>query len=186
MRSRKDKILLNLAGTVRNIGFTPNMVTALGLLFGVGCGFSFAYRITPIGFLLGSLSVVCDLLDGAIARTFNLETAFGLVFDSVSDRVSEWAVVVGAIWSGIIYPIGAVAIVGSLLLLMMRALSYLQGLNTDYVVFGRVERLIFIFFGLVAPFAEASTVCFVISGGFGFMSSCQIASSLLGQRKKMI
>ncbi len=186
MRSRKDKTLLNLAGTVRNIGFTPNMVTALGLLFGVGCGFSFAYRNMSMGFLLGSLSVVCDLLDGAIARTFNLETIFGLVFDSVSDRVSELAVVVGAIWSGIIYPVGAVAILGSFLLLMMRALSYLHSLSTDYVVLGRVERLVFIFLGLVAPFAEASTICFVIAGGFGFVSSCQIASSLLSRSKKII
>jgi hypothetical protein len=97
----------------------------------------------------------------------------------VADRASESAVVLGAFFGGIIQPLGFVAIVGSTLLFGLRTLSYVQGLNTDYVLFGRVERLVFIMFGLITPVVTVSTFCFVIAGGFGMVSSFQIAASLL-------
>jgi phosphatidylglycerophosphate synthase len=130
------------------------------------------------------LSIFCDVLDGTIARKFHLETMFGRVFDSVADRTAETAVVLGALASGIIEPIGLLAIVGSVSLLLLRALSYARGLNTDYVLFGRVERLALILCGLVAPFVMASTLCFVVAGALGLASSTQIISTLL--RKKLI
>jgi hypothetical protein len=72
-----------------------------------------------------------------------------------------------------------VAVVGSTMLFGFRTLSYVRGLKTDYVLFGRVERLVFILMGLVVPIASVSTLCFVVAGGFGVVSSCQIAVALL-------
>ena len=145
MRSRKDRILLPLADIAHRYGVTPNVVTGLGLLLGIISGATLAHRAVPFAFLLLFVSVFCDVLDGTIARTFRLKTAFGLTFDSVADRCTELSVVVGALFSGIIYPIGTVTIIGSIMLLFMRTLSYLKGLDTNYVLFGRAERIVFIF-----------------------------------------
>ncbi len=182
MRFRKDRLLLPLAQFVHRYGITPNMVTTLGLCFGIASGVAVAYReLLPALFLL-FVSVFCDVLDGALARTFDRVTAFGLAFDSVADRCAELSVVVGALLSGIILPIGVVAIIGSVALLLMRTMSYQYGLDTNYVSFGRVERITFLVIGLIAPSTAISTFCFVIVGVSGLVSSCQIGVFLWHQR----
>jgi phosphatidylglycerophosphate synthase len=178
MRATKDDFLFRIADMAHNNGISPNTMTALGLCFGVATGLLFMYRQIPFAFAFGFLSVFCDVLDGTIARKFHLETSLGRVFDSTSDRACELAVVWGALAGGIIEPIGVIAIVGSTMLFSLRALSHSRGLNTDYVMFGRTERLVFIFLGLILPFATVSTICFVVAGGFGLASSFQIIVSL--------
>ncbi len=179
MRSGKDTIMFRLASTAHHWGFTPNMMTALGLTFGVACGALFASGAVLFAFGFGFLSVFCDVLDGTLARKFHLETKAGLVLDSVSDRITEAAVVLGAFAAGIIQPVGLVAIAGSVCLLALRVVSHRRGLRTDYVLFGRTERLVFILAGLVAPIVLVSSLCFVAAGGFGLASSSQIAVHLL-------
>ena len=178
MRSDKDHFLFRLAGAAHNWGFTPNMMTMLGLAFGVASGTLFAFGPIPFAFALGFLSVFCDVLDGTLARRFHLVTKFGLVFDSTADRVSEFAVVLGALIGGIIQPIGIISIIGSTSLLILRVESHRRGLKTDYVLFGRFERLVFILAGLLAPIVLVSTICFAVAGGFGLVSAFQIAFSL--------
>jgi phosphatidylglycerophosphate synthase len=182
MRAGKDAVLFRLASVAHSCGFTPNMMTALGLCFGVASGAMFGYRISVLGFGFGFLSVFCDVLDGTLARKFHMETTLGRVFDSVADRACEVAVVLGALAGGIIEPIGLLAIVGSVSLLLFRALSYARGLDTDYVLFGRVERLALILCGLVAPFVTVSTLCFVVAGTLGFVSTVQIIINLLQKK----
>jgi phosphatidylglycerophosphate synthase len=162
------------------------MLTAIGLTLGIGSGTLFAGGAWPFAFALGVLSVFCDVLDGTLARKFHLESKSGLIFDSAADRGTECAVVAGAFAAGIIQPLGLVAVVGSVALLVMRAISYKRGLRTDYVLFGRFERLAFILAGLLVPTAAVSTVCFVIAGGFGLVSAAQIGVTLLrkGNRSK--
>jgi phosphatidylglycerophosphate synthase len=178
LRSAKDNFLFQIASASRNHGMTPNIVTSFGLCFGVTAGLLFMHRQIPFAFVLGFLSVFCDGLDGTIARKFNLETAAGRVFDSVSDRACELAVVLGAMAGGIIEPLGVLAIVGSTMLFSLRILSHSRGRKTDYVLFGRTERLAFIFIGLVLPLSMASTFCFVVAGAFGIVSSLQIIIEL--------
>jgi phosphatidylglycerophosphate synthase len=181
MRADKDDFLFRLASVAHNHGITPNMMTVLGLFFGLASGVLFTTHQIPFAFICGFLSVFCDVFDGTIARKFHLETSFGRVFDSVSDRTCELAVVLGALAGGIIEPIGVIAIVGSTMLFSLRALSHTRGLKTDYVMFGRVERLAFIFIGLISPVTSVSTICFVVAGGFGLASSVQIIVSLSRQ-----
>ena len=184
MRTGKDAVLLRLASAANNYGLTPNMMTALGLCLGVASGVMFMLRALPFAFAFGFLSVFCDVLDGTLARRFHMESRFGKAFDSVADRTTEAAVVMGALMGGIVEPAGLVAIVGSVSLLGFRTLSYARGFNTDYVWFGRAERLAFILMGLLSPVVPLSTACFVVAGGFGVVSSLQIAISLLRQRFK--
>jgi phosphatidylglycerophosphate synthase len=178
MRSGKDTVMFRLANAAHNYGFTPNMLTALGLAFGLASGALFAFRAAPFAFAFGLMSVFCDVVDGTLARKFHLESKVGLMFDSAADRASEFAVVLGALAGGIIQPLGVVAIIGSMSLLWLRVISYRRGLKTDYSLFGRFERLVFILAGLLIPVVGISTLCFVIAGLFGLFSSVQIAVSL--------
>lgn len=171
--------LYRLGSLAHRCGITPNVMTTAGLCLGLASGVLFAFRQTHFALAFGFLSVFCDALDGTIARKFNMQTQFGLVFDSVADRSSELAVVLGALTGGIIQPLGVVAVVGSTALFLLRAVSHRRGLDTDYVLFGRVERVSFIFLGLIVPFVEVSTFCFVIAGAFGLFSSVQIIVTLL-------
>jgi phosphatidylglycerophosphate synthase len=178
MRAAKDDFLFRVASVAHNHGITANMITATGLFFGVASGALLMYHQIPFALVFGFLSVFCDVLDGTIARKFHLESRFGQVFDSVSDRACELAVVLGALACGIIEPLGVIAVVGSTMLFSLRVLSHTRRLKTDYVLFGRTERLIFILLGLVLPFAAVSTICFVVAGMFGLASSFQIVASL--------
>jgi len=183
MRAGKDLVMFRIALAAHRFGFTADAMTAVGLAFGVASGFMFALRAAPFGFTFGFLSVFCDALDGTLARKFNQESKFGLLFDSAADRVAEFAVVFGALAAGIIQPLGVLSIVGSASLLTLRYTSYRKGRKTDYVLFGRFERLIFILAGLLVPVVWASTVCFVVAGGFGLSSAFQIAMSLSRKKK---
>ncbi len=183
MRSGKDTVLFRLALAAHNWGITPNFMTALGLAFGVSSGMLLAFRLLPFALVFGFASVFCDVMDGTLARKFHLESRFGLIFDSISDRVTEAMVVVGALAGGIIQPIGLVAILGSTSLIAFRAISFKRGLKTDYVFFGRTERLIFVLAGLVSPFVFISSLCFVGAGVIGLLSSFQIAISLKLKKK---
>jgi len=72
MRTGKDTLMFRLAGAAHSQGFTPNMLTALGLAFGLACGTLFAFRTAPFAFAFGFLSVFCDVLDGTLARKFHM------------------------------------------------------------------------------------------------------------------
>ena len=182
LRLQKDQLLLPLATFVHRCGVTANQVTAAGLCFGTASGVAIAYRELPPALLLLLVSVFCDALDGALARIFSRATGFGLAFDAAADRCVELAVVIGALLNGIILPIGVVAIIGSIALLVMRTVSYRYGLDTNYVLFGRAARITFIFIGLIAASTSISTVCFVMAGVFGLASSCQIGVFLWRHR----
>jgi hypothetical protein len=80
---------------------------------------------------------------------------------------------------GVIQLLGVFAIVGSTTLFLLRTVSHRRGLGTDYVLFGRVERLTFILLGLISPVVSLSTFCFVAAGAFGIFSSLQIVVVLL-------
>jgi phosphatidylglycerophosphate synthase len=178
LRRRKDLFLGPVADIAYRNHLTPNRITALGLCAGVACGWFLALHQIPMAITFGILSVFCDVLDGTIARRHNLESKLGLGLDSLADRVCELAVVIGALLGGIIQPLGAFAIIGSSMLLVSRSISHMYGSRTDYVFFGRLERLLFILIGLLMPNSSLSTLCFVIAGSFGFVSSLQIIFAL--------
>ena len=181
LKGKKDHSLSCVVVVAHKLGFTPNIVTAIGLCFGVTGGALIAVHEIPLALSCVIISVFCDALDGAIARRFDEVTTFGLFFDSISDRISEIALVLGAFFCGLINIVGLIAIVGSLALLLFRTLSYWKNLSTDFAFFGRFERLFFILIGIISPYATFSTFCFVIAGGFGLVSSIQILITMSRQ-----
>ena len=84
-----------LSSLFDSMGFTPNMVTLLGLLV-VGIA---AFFISIGNFWAGGIIVASggalDLIDGGLARKKGLDSKFGAMFDSVADRLQEALVLLG-------------------------------------------------------------------------------------------
>jgi CDP-diacylglycerol--glycerol-3-phosphate 3-phosphatidyltransferase len=73
----------------------PNVLTFLGLVINIWAAFLFAAgKFVPGGIVLIGAGLF-DMVDGRVARETNRVTRFGGFFDSVLDRYSDLAVLVG-------------------------------------------------------------------------------------------
>ena len=81
-----------------NLGMSPNLITFLSLLIGIGAALSFATGQWPwlvAGALLLQLSLIVDCVDGEVARATRKFTALGAWLDASTDRVKEFAAYAG-------------------------------------------------------------------------------------------
>ncbi|MGD0765142.1 MAG: CDP-alcohol phosphatidyltransferase family protein [Dehalococcoidia bacterium] len=136
-------------------GVTPNMITSLGLAGAVGASVLVARGEFLAGGLVMLAAAALDLLDGIVARASGKVTAFGGVFDSVADRLSEAAVLGGLLFrfasEGRREEIMLVfaAVVGSLLVSYVRARAEAAGAELREGLFTRPERVIVLGIGLI-------------------------------------
>ena len=85
-----DAITVNTIGKIIPSFVTPNMMTSLGAIGGaIGIAFAFLAKINPL-FLIGTCfgvcaHLVCDNLDGHIARKKNMMTKSGAYYDLLTD-----------------------------------------------------------------------------------------------------
>ena len=122
----RDSALLEFIGKKAK-RFNPNTITLAGLAFAVLAGLLFAYKIIFCAVVFVIISGFLDLLDGAIAKANNKKTEFGGVLDSVCDRYSDAAIIVGIMLgyslhlSTTWFLVGVSAIVGSIMVSYARA-----------------------------------------------------------------
>ena len=90
-----DRVSGFLGRCVAATGLTPNMLTLLGLLGTGGAAALAAYGMfwQAAAVMLGAGAF--DLLDGAVARATGRASTWGAIFDAVSDRVGEFAMLLG-------------------------------------------------------------------------------------------
>jgi phosphatidylglycerophosphate synthase len=79
------------------LGFTANGVTWLALLLGVGAGVAAGTTWIGLAALLSTWSVVCDVLDGQVARLTNTSSDTGEILDAAVDRYTEFAFIGGLV-----------------------------------------------------------------------------------------
>ena len=73
----------------------PNVLTFIGLLINIWAAFLFSYgRFVAAGLVVIGAGLF-DMVDGRVARETNRVTRFGGFFDSVLDRYSDLALLVG-------------------------------------------------------------------------------------------
>lgn len=134
---------------------TPNLLTWTGLLIAAG-----AVALIVTGHLLAAgflvlISGLFDILDGALARLNNQTSRFGGVFDSVTDRLTEVALLLAIL---ILYAreqstlgilLTGFALPGSLLVSYIRARAEAAGLQCKVGIFTRGERVIVLALGLL-------------------------------------
>jgi len=77
------------------MGFTPEVLTALGLLFAVGAGILFAAGHIRYGALLVLVAGLLDSADGTVARLKGTVSPAGAFLDSAVDRYCEAVIFCG-------------------------------------------------------------------------------------------
>jgi len=136
-------------------GIKPNALTLINLVLNIVAAYVIATSHFRLGGVLILVSGLFDLLDGALARFTRQTTKFGAILDSVTDRISEAAILCGLlIWY---IPQGAnleivlifIVLIGSFLVSYIRARAEGLGWQCQVGLFTRAERVIVLAIGLL-------------------------------------
>jgi len=155
-------------------GFTPNQISFLSLLLGIGAMLLFAARAFPVGSLLLLASGVLDLVDGHVSRIQGSGTRFGAVFDWIVDKYVDTLALLGIGISGIpivtrIVPappvadavVVMVAILGSMMNTFIKPVVYAEvGFAERHL--GKIEDPL----EGVGFFGRPETLLVLLAGGF--------------------
>jgi archaetidylinositol phosphate synthase len=148
-KSYADRLLSRPANFLVGHGFTPNVLTLIGLAIGLVAGIVLALGFFFPGGILILLTGFVDMLDGAAARNGHVTTTFGATLDSISDRYVDCIVLLGLGVAGIYWPYVAAALMGSLLVSYVRAKAEGMGISCTVGIAERSERLIILAIGLI-------------------------------------
>ena len=134
------------------LGFTPNLATLTGTAISVGAGAAAADGRFVLAGVLVLVGATFDMLDGGIARRTGQVSDRGALLDSVMDRVSEGALLLGLL---IFYTRGAtfdqtliilafIAFSGSMMVSYVRARAEGLGMKGTAGFATRPERVVLI------------------------------------------
>jgi phosphatidylglycerophosphate synthase len=89
LNSPFDNILNSIAESqlnfYYNLNFTPNILTTLSLLTGIGCIYAVYKDSYILAAILWLISYFYDTIDGKFARKYNMTSKFGDYYDHISD-----------------------------------------------------------------------------------------------------
>ncbi|MGQ9610112.1 MAG: CDP-alcohol phosphatidyltransferase family protein [bacterium] len=155
LRKWTGYVIQPIAKKIASLGITANMLTIIGLFFGIGAGISIALGHLKIASVLILIGGSFDMMDGAVARATNKNTPFGALLDSVVDRYSEGTIFLGiAIYfftGGMIIGIAltCLALIGAFLVSYVRARAEGLDLECKVGIMQRPERVIILFLGVI-------------------------------------
>ena len=144
-----------IVAVIARTGVTPNHLTVLGFLGNVGAGVLAARGDFLAAGLVVLAASALDLLDGALARATGRASAFGAIFDSVLDRLSEAAVLGGLVFyfaqrdQREEIALCFAALTGSILVSYVKARAQANGLDLHVGLFTRAERVLLLGGGLI-------------------------------------
>ncbi|MFC1998487.1 CDP-alcohol phosphatidyltransferase family protein [Chloroflexota bacterium] len=151
-----DRISEPIARFLVKTKVTPNILTVTGFLLNFVVAILIGYDILLAAGLVLLFSGLFDMLDGALARALGKTSKAGAILDSVLDRFSEGAVLIGLVVyylyaspSNVGVILVFVTLIGSMMVSYARAKA--EGLRIDCKVgfFTRPERVILIAAGLI-------------------------------------
>jgi CDP-diacylglycerol--glycerol-3-phosphate 3-phosphatidyltransferase len=156
-RGPVDKAVKPLGALLRRTGLTPDHLTVLGLLVGVGAAFAIGSGHLRWGLLLVILAALPDLLDGALAKATSASSQRGAFFDSTVDRLTDFLLLGGIAWyfaseespHMAMLPFAVAAV--SSIISYQRAKAESLGIDAKGGLMERAERIIAICLGLLIP-----------------------------------
>src|ERR1700728_3024666 len=160
-------IINGIVGALALSRVHPNVLTFIGLLINIWAAFLFAggkFRWAGIVLIGAGLF---DMVDGRVARETNRVTRFGGFFDSVLDRYSDLALLVGLlVWYGSINRFGyvvltAIAMTASVMISYVRARAENTIPMCKVGFMERPERVVLLIIG--ALFERMAPVLWVIA-----------------------
>jgi len=158
----------------------PNAVTSVSVLLAIAAGVAAAAGRFSLGGYLYLCSGVCDFLDGRLARITGKATASGAALDSILDRYSEAAMLIGLAWfyreSWALLPVLAF-LAGSFLVPYVRARGEGLGIHSKVGLMQRPERVVIL--GVAVALSPVVEVWFMTAQGAGFYGLTVLAVLLL-------
>jgi phosphatidylglycerophosphate synthase/putative flippase GtrA len=130
---------------VRLSGLPPMAITTLSVLLAVGAAVVASSGSFALAGWLYLASGLCDVLDGRLARAQGSASKSGAVLDSVLDRYSDAAIILGLAWyyrSTWVLAVALTALVGSLLVPYVRARAEGLGVTASVGLMARPERVV--------------------------------------------
>jgi len=150
-----EKAIRPVGVALRKTGLTPDHLTVVGLLVGVGAAVAIGSGHLLWGLILVILAALPDLLDGALAKASNAASQRGAYFDSTVDRVTDALLLGGVAYylAGHESPHLAVlpfaVMSASSLISYQRAKAESLGLDARGGLMERAERVVLLCLGLV-------------------------------------
>ena len=156
-RTPVDKAVKPFGAALRKTGLTPDHLTILGLLVGVGAAVAIGAGYLRLGLLLVILAALPDLLDGALAKASGSASQRGAFFDSTVDRITDALLLGGIAWylateespHMALLPYAVMAV--SSLISYQRAKAESLGIEAKGGLMERAERIIALCLGLLVP-----------------------------------
>lgn len=148
-RARLARVLDPVGGALVRVGISPDVVTVLGTVGVLAGTIGFVARgHLLVGTLIVAVSVLTDMLDGAMARARGRPGKFGAFLDSTMDRIAD-----GAIFGSLAYWLGTtgrpvpaaaalVCLVAGQVVSYARARAEGLGISCTVGLAERTERLI--------------------------------------------
>ena len=159
LKRKVQQLLSTEARVAHNVGLTPNIISAVGIVLSVFASVAYAMGLGQPLMLLGAVVLLlasgfCDTLDGYLARKFHLATVFGGFLDSLLDRYADAIVYSGIIIGGLCdVSWGLAALAGSMLVSYSRARAEAAGIKMESVGLAeRAERMLILAVATVAAF----------------------------------
>ena len=155
VRPAVSRVVDPIAAALLRAGVSPDAVTLVGTLGAVAGALVFFPRGSfVIGSAIVALSVLTDLLDGAMARRRGTTSAFGAWLDSTCDRVADAAIFSGLVlWftgdgdDRLLAAVALFCLVSGSIVSYAKARAEGLGLRADVGLAERAERLILVLVG---------------------------------------
>lgn len=140
-------------------GVPPTAITTLSALMGIGAGVAAAAGRFALGGWLFVFSGMLDTMDGRLARERQQVTPWGAAIDSILDRLSDMAILIGLAWyyrSSWVLLVCLFSMNGTALVPYIRARGEGLGVTVKDGLAQRVERVLYLGVGLAfSPILEA-------------------------------
>ncbi|MFP5219964.1 MAG: phosphatidylinositol phosphate synthase [Actinomycetes bacterium] len=192
MRPAVNRVVDPIAGALLRAGISPDVVTAVGTTGAVAGALVFFPRgAFLLGTLVVVLSVLTDLLDGAMARRRGTPSAFGAWLDSTCDRVADAAIFSGlALWFAgegddrLLLGLSLFCLVSGGIVSYAKARAEGLGLRCDVGLAERAERLILVLAGTLLAGLGVDVALAVLLWLLAAASAVTVVQRLLEVRRQ--
>lgn len=140
----------------------PNHLTVFGLFLGSVAFFLILRQELILGAIFVLLSGIFDFLDGIVARTQKMVTAFGGFLDSVVDRYVDIMVFIALGIHGVDWIAVSVAMSGALLVSYTRARAEKIIERCDVGIAERGERMLILFLAMLSGFLYEGVIAVAV------------------------
>lgn len=148
LQTRQHGWARQLAGGLVKAGFTPNAVSAIGIVFAAGAGgLLWEYGNEPWALLLAAvciqLRLLCNMLDGLMAVEYQAGSATGSLFNEAPDRLEDALILIGAGYATNYWWLGWLAALLAANTAYIRVFGGSAGLKQDFSGWGSKPRRMF-------------------------------------------